>query len=94
MGLEGIMLARNPKFYVMWQRNAIDAHRLVLSTLGTAVADKFYEQVYYQRIGQAFMNALPKEYYDKLTGTECDPFHTDNYHGIYTALDYLTDPNE
>lgn len=43
----------------------------------------------HQRMGQAFMNALPEEQYELLTGTLIDPFYKDDIKSVLTALDYL-----
>lgn len=42
-----------------------------------------------QRFGQAFMNALPEEDYDHLTGTLLDPFNKLDQRSVLIALDYL-----
>lgn len=41
------------------------------------------------RMGQAFMNALPVEDYQRLTGTDVDPFYSEDPNCIATALDFL-----
>jgi len=41
------------------------------------------------RPGQAFMNALPDNLYDKLTGTRIDPFYKSDMNSVLKALDYL-----
>ena len=42
-----------------------------------------------QRIGQAFMNSLTADEYNKLTGSLNDPFYRDDWDSIQRAIDYL-----
>ena len=42
-----------------------------------------------QRIGQAFMNALPLKDWNTLVDTPADPSHRDDWDAIHRALDYL-----
>lgn len=43
-----------------------------------------------QRLGQAFMNALPMRQYATLQGTQQDPFYADDVGTVLDALDRLT----
>lgn len=42
-----------------------------------------------QRLGQAFMNALPGEDYARLSDSLYDPFYKDSYAALNAALDFL-----
>ena len=42
-----------------------------------------------QRLGQAFMNALPGEDYARLSDSLYDPFYKDSYAALNVALDFL-----
>ena len=55
--------------------------------LMTCLAAYSHHRAKGQRMGQAFMNALPEDLYNKLTGTLLDPFHKDEL--TLKALDYL-----
>lgn len=43
-----------------------------------------------QRVGQAFMNVLSSDDYDRLTGTPADPFHSEDWADVEAAIDFLT----
>lgn len=65
---------------------------LVASQYPEEVRTKFRENLDKdQRLGQAFMNALPISDYQRLTGTDADPFYSEDPNAIAIALDYLQD---
>lgn len=70
--------------------NEITARKLVLSAITAEHAKQMGAmRKTDQRIGQAFMNSAPSEWYSKLTGTLQDPFHRDTWVSVFNALVFL-----
>jgi hypothetical protein len=75
----------------------------VFATKNTTLAEDYLKErdgnvrVFYdamtdgQRLGQAFMNALSKKDYQRLTGTIFDCFYKTKQEDIYTAIEWLLD---
>lgn len=54
-------------------------------------AEGYITRLQTQRIGQAFMNSLSKEDYERLTGTLYDPFYSEGQDATYVAMAWLLD---
>lgn len=68
------------------------ASGLIASQYSEDVRAKFRENIAKgHRMGQAFMNALPVADYQRLAGTDVDPFYSEDPDCIATALDFLMD---
>ena len=72
----------------------VEVPRVVREAFGPEVARDMLRRISNgERVGQAFMNALPDSMYLKLTFTTVDPFYKDTYAAVWEALEFLTQPS-
>lgn len=70
----------------------VEVPRTVRALFGNDVAGDMLKRIGRgERVGQAFMNALPDNgMFASLTDSLADPFFKDTYASVWRALDYLT----